>query len=310
MKASAIAILFLLFATSVALANVSPSSIDITLPPGESFVTDVDVSTDEISQKLDIVFVIDDTGSMGNEIASIKAGATAFMNSLDGVSDAQFGIVSFDDPASDTVFHHDLSDDFASVQTSLNSIVASGGGDCPEFAISGLSVAANDMTWRPGSERIIFLITDAGVKDANIPANNLLDTTATLVAEGIAVNTLAHVSGCNYSDPIYQGIADATGGEARYGLTASDNPIDEMVDILDPTVTVVPTPVGCEPLVITFDPTEQTVNSGDTAIFEMTILAPLTPFDTVTCTVEMRDEDGLVLDTLPISVASNGPPHG
>jgi len=303
MKRSFIAILFLLFTISTAIADVTPPGVDIKLCPGNNSVIGLDVLTN--NQKLDVVFVIDDTGSMGNEINSIKAGAVTLMTDLQAVSDAHFGVVSFDDPAWRTVFHHDLSGDTTSVSTALNLIVASGGGDCPEYAISGLSVAANDMSWRPNSQRIIFLITDAGVKDANDPEDNLTDTIALMNIQGITANVLVHLSGCPNTNSIFQQIADDTGGELVTGLTHLDDPVDTMQDMLDTqtgTATVVPVPQACGPLIIGIVPSEVTVQRGDPASFVMTISAPSTPFSTVVCAVEMQEENGLMFDTLPIRV--------
>jgi len=313
MKRALIALLLLCIPT-FALSQVSPSIVDISLAPGDSVEVALDVSTASAPLVLDVVFVIDDTGSMGNEIAAIKAGASTFMTDIQAVADAQFGVVSFDDPAADTVLHHNLSDDVASVQAALNPIVASGGGDCPEFAISGISTAADQMTWRANSERIIFLVTDAGVKDANIPANNLIDTLATLDAEGITVNTLAYRSGCNFGDPTYDELADETGGVVESGLLSTDDPLTFMLDILAlnlSTTTVIPTPQSCAPLTITTAPAESTVDSGDTASFDQTILAPAGPFTTVSCTVEMLNQNGLVIGTQSVTVepADNLPPE-
>jgi hypothetical protein len=72
------------------------------------------------------------------------------------------------------------------------------------------------------------------VKDENIPVNNLVDTTATLVAENIIVNTLAYRSGCNFEDPIYEELAADTVGVLESGLSESlgDDPLTIMRDML------------------------------------------------------------------------------
>lgn len=49
--------------------------------------------------KLDVVFVIDDTGSMRNEIAATQAEVISFKAELDAIADTRFGLVRFDDPA-------------------------------------------------------------------------------------------------------------------------------------------------------------------------------------------------------------------
>jgi len=194
---------------------------------------------------LDVVLVIDDTGSMANEISSIQSGMASFMGSLTSDYDAQIGVVSFDDPA--IMLWTTLSSDVGTVQLSVNSIFAAGGGDCPEYSITGIRTGADAaMGWRSGSYRQMFLFTDAGAKDVNIPANNLVDTQAQLISSGISLHAMSFVSSCNYLDPVYGDLAAATGGTAQYGLqTITTDPLDSALSIIYASVpTVVPVPAA------------------------------------------------------------------
>jgi carbonic anhydrase/acetyltransferase-like protein (isoleucine patch superfamily) len=191
---------------------------------------------------LDIVFVIDNTGDLYGELPAIKADVGAFMNSFAPETDVQFGVVTFNDPSTD--FLTDLTD--ASLANSaLGSITTGGGGDCEEYAITGLSTAADGTTWWQDSERVIFLITSADAKDVDDPASNLTDTIATLQADGITVNTVTYISGCNYPGykniytghaapfQVYQDIADATGGVEQHFLFWDDDLLAVMNTMMD-----------------------------------------------------------------------------
>jgi hypothetical protein len=65
------------------------------------------------------------------------------------------------------------------------------------------------------------------------------------------------------------------------------------VDTMD--ITVIPTPVGCDPLNVTFDPTSDMVASGEEASFTETIAVPddsALAGQEIDCTVEFHDEYG------------------
>ncbi|XP_013171391.1 PREDICTED: hemicentin-2-like [Papilio xuthus] len=108
-----------------------------------------------------LIFVIDRTSSMSKDIKNV-------LKSADGLFDAvvnsnqsdvdNFIIVTFGDPGFEVRIITDKRDEFKS---SLRSLRAKGGDDCPEMAMSGIELGL--QRGRPYSYLIVF--TDAAAKD-------------------------------------------------------------------------------------------------------------------------------------------------
>jgi hypothetical protein len=123
-------------------------------------------STYTASNKADIMFVVDATGSMCDEIEYLK---TEVMNVIESVKSNKPGI-SFNTAS---VFYRDEGDDFVTrfspfttnIETTVNYIKnqsCGGGGDFPEAVHEALKVAIEDQQWSDNAiTRIIFLVLDA-----------------------------------------------------------------------------------------------------------------------------------------------------
>lgn len=127
----------------------------------------------------DFALVVDVTGSMGDDIAAVKAQGASIINALfnNNRTDARIGIVTFRDTTigepSAVVLPFTDQDQFAdrksAALTALNSLSVSGGGDFPETAFDGLLTALDGRMgqWRPGAgTHRIALFTDATAKDS------------------------------------------------------------------------------------------------------------------------------------------------
>jgi hypothetical protein len=117
---------------------------------------------------LDIAFLLDATGSMGDEIDKIKAtvdGVAARIEQLPGSSQPRFGLVAYQDVGDNFVTK---AWDFAGVREfsqNLSGVSALGGGDDPEAVNAGLRDAINLQGWADNSTgrrlRMIVLVGDA-----------------------------------------------------------------------------------------------------------------------------------------------------
>lgn len=118
---------------------------------------------------MDIVFVVDTTGSMGAAIQNVSNALPTIIATAEYVScDLQLGLVTFGD---EVVVNHQLTTDFAAVQASITGLTANGGSLAAEASdealleiISGSSgCAVNSWTsiFRPGATGVLVLITDA-----------------------------------------------------------------------------------------------------------------------------------------------------
>lgn len=126
---------------------------------------------------MDVVFVIDDTGSMSGAIINVQREAARLLDLIDEVSGGRFrlGLVTFKDRVD---VHHDLNADptpalkKAVVRAAILGLSASGGEEMPEASDEALNTVINRLraAGRPqsgdfngafrGQTRIIILITD------------------------------------------------------------------------------------------------------------------------------------------------------
>ena len=166
--------------------GLSPAFAQVNEPGvASSAALDEIFETHQVSEQcgdFDLVFAIDDTGSMFGAIANVKAGLTAIITQAENktAEDLRVGLITFKD---DVTVHHALTTDIATVNATLQTIVASGGGDGPEAsdmakanaiaASSGpITVDANaqvgvvngnfnvDWTNTADSGRVLVLVTD------------------------------------------------------------------------------------------------------------------------------------------------------
>lgn len=171
-------------------------------------------------QQLDIVLLLDATGSMANELAMLKADADeigALLATLPDNIDLQFGLVIYRDQGPDgSVQRFDLTDSWALFAENLSEVTAVGGGDYPENLNAGLHQAVTQINWRAEAERLLILLGDAPPKP-NIPDTVPYDETILIAAEkNITIFTIGS-DGLNASGiAIYQTIAARSNGRFTY----------------------------------------------------------------------------------------------
>ncbi len=116
---------------------------------------------------LDVVFVLDTTGSMSGELGEVQDRVRQLATSMTAARDGErlrFGIVAYRDRGDEYVtLPFDLSGDIAAAEAFLGSLRADGGGDGPEAVVAAVAAALWEMSWdrSDGVERQVFLIGDA-----------------------------------------------------------------------------------------------------------------------------------------------------
>lgn len=118
------------------------------------------------ANRLDVLILIDTTGSMNDEINELKQNINAIalqIGNLPAQPDLRVGMVTYRDWDDDYLTR--LYEFTASIEVfaeNLAVVDASGGGDYPEDLNSGLSQAIHDLSWRSEETvRLIFLVADA-----------------------------------------------------------------------------------------------------------------------------------------------------
>jgi Mg-chelatase subunit ChlD len=114
---------------------------------------------------LDILFIFDTTGSMGEEIHRLRATIELIHLNLTAMSTRpaiRFGMVLYKDTGDeyDTMVVP-LTSDLEKFSASLNLVEASGGGDTPEDLQAALESSLRDIEWNADGIRLGFIITDA-----------------------------------------------------------------------------------------------------------------------------------------------------
>ena len=179
---------------------------------------------------MDLVFVVDDTGSMFGAIDNIKTGIGTIIADADIASggDLQLALTSFKDvPETDA----DLPSAEPAVLAAVAALVAGGGAGGPEASDMALDTVVNGPAtcggdpfsagnWRPGAVKIAIMLTDnlpGGCDDNYTPGVD--DVHADLVANqasaaGIYISAIYNA---DFADPTVEGImmnyATTTGGQ-------------------------------------------------------------------------------------------------
>ena len=115
--------------------------------------------------KTQVMFILDTTGSMGDEITYLQKDFTSIAGEVGG-NDVTFSVNFYKDKGDDYVTScNDFTDDIKSVQKLLNKESASGGGDTPEAVAEILDETMNSTGWESDANKIAFLIFDAPPHD-------------------------------------------------------------------------------------------------------------------------------------------------
>jgi Mg-chelatase subunit ChlD len=116
--------------------------------------------------RLDLVFLVDATGSMGDEIDKLKRSLrsiAAQIARMPQAPDVCWGLVAYRDRG-DAFFVRtwDFTDRLDAFQDVLDRLQAAAGGDMPEALNEGLHAAVHRMSWRgDGATRMALLVADA-----------------------------------------------------------------------------------------------------------------------------------------------------
>ncbi len=181
--------------------------------------------------RFDVAFVIDTTGSMGDEIQVVKEKMKEIAAEVaQGTPPpaVRFGIVEYRDRGDVYVTQTtDLTYDVARLNERINSIIASGGGDAPESVAEGLRAAIHELSWEEGPVvRLAFVIGDAADHLYGDADYTLEDAARDASDLGLTFFTI----GCSGLDPTGEGqfvkLAYDTNGSFEY-LTYRQRYVDD-----------------------------------------------------------------------------------
>lgn len=184
----------------------SPVALQVGAPGGVSGPT-----------ALDVLFLLDATGSMGDEIDRLKAtidSVAAQVGGFESQPDVRFAMTLYRDQGDAFVSStFDFTGDIAAFRTALNDVVADGGGDYPEALEEGLASALSTPTWRDPTStvQLVFLVGDAPPHlDRQAPVE-YPTAVVDAVARGIKVFPIASSESDDQAEAVFRQIAAATG---------------------------------------------------------------------------------------------------
>ena len=126
----------------------------------------MDVNCGATSNEVEIAFLIDATGSMGDEINFIKRDLNKVMYASQNLYkdvNIKYGSVFYRDKTEDyTTKHKDFTNVLSEALVFIDEQFAKGGGDMPEALDAGLEVAVSKLSWSDNARtKILFVILDA-----------------------------------------------------------------------------------------------------------------------------------------------------
>ena len=202
--------------------------------------------------KVDVVFALDTTGSMGGLLDGAKKKIWSIANQIVSGQprpDVRIGLVGYRDKGDTYVTRrYDLTEDIDDIYAHLQRFRAQGGGDTPEHVNKALYEAVNKMKWREGQDvlRLVFLVGDAPPHEGRdgLYSTNLAKLAVT---KGITLNAVR----CGRSGSTahaWNRIAKLSGGmyasiRQDGGMVAVRTPVDERLKELNMELssTILPT---------------------------------------------------------------------
>ncbi len=167
-------------------------------------------------KKLDLMFVIDTTGSMGDEIAYLQKELEDVIKRVEE-QNANMPIrlsCNFYRDLEDeyVVRSNQFSEDIASQLILLNAEYASGGGDYEEAVELALEDAVNKHAWDDDSIKLMFMVLDAPPHNTDEVKAQLKSTITDAIAKGIRIIPIASSGVDKSTEFLLRTFAMTTGG--------------------------------------------------------------------------------------------------
>jgi Mg-chelatase subunit ChlD len=166
--------------------------------------------------RIDVVFAIDATGSMADEIQQVKQHLWSTANGIlqgDPQPDVRFGLVVYRDRQdAEHTRVVPLTRDVDAIHRELMNLQATGGGDLAEDVDAALQLAVDEMNWSDTGARMVFLIGDAPAKSYGVDRAALLERArrAEITFHTVQASGMTPAGGALFAQ-----IAQLTGGEAE-----------------------------------------------------------------------------------------------
>ncbi|SDZ72903.1 vWA domain-containing protein [Rubrimonas cliftonensis] len=185
LRTSLVTSVFVCMAGVASADSITPLTFSADLAVGESATISKTVVVNEgapTDALVDVHFLIDTSGSMSGEINAAKAAAAELFDGLKAsFGDVAAGVGVFsegsflppDGPLNGRSINQDLTTDTTTFTGAVNNVSLGnpdGGFDRPESGYTAIAQAGSNVSWRAGSNRFMFVFTDADGKGDSVGA--------------------------------------------------------------------------------------------------------------------------------------------
>ncbi|MBQ9383092.1 MAG: VWA domain-containing protein [Ruminiclostridium sp.] len=184
--------------------------------------------------QLDLMFMIDTTGSMGDELTYLQKELEDVIKRVNDATqaDIQLSVNFYRDEGDEYVVRpFEFTSDINTALKQLSAQCSDGGGDYPEAVIKALDNAVNDHQWRSDSEKLMFLVLDAP-PHLDDGKQNYARLVKAFAEKGIRVIPVASSGVDTATEYLLRSIALGTGG--TYTFLTNDSGIGN--SHLEPTI--------------------------------------------------------------------------
>lgn len=198
--------------------EVAVDGVTATARPGSPVTVEVDRPGGvDGPVPVDVMFLLDATGSMGDEIDQLKTSIDSVSAQIDALAsqpDVRFGMTLYRDQGDAfVVASYDFTDDVAEFRKALAEVQAGGGGDYPEAMEEGLAEALAKPAWRdPASTvQLTFLVADAPPQIGRDVPTTYAQSIRDAIGRGIKVFPVASSESDDQAEGAFRQVAQATG---------------------------------------------------------------------------------------------------
>ena len=165
-------------------------------------------------QKLDLMFVVDTTGSMGDELEYLKAEIADVINRISEKDISVRTSVNFyrDEGDEYVVKYHGFNTDSQGVQLIVTEQRADGGGDYEEAVHTALHNAVYEHAWEKDSVKVMFLVLDAPPHQRDADIATFSKAVKDAAAMGIRIVPVASSGVNKLTEGLLRAVALTTGG--------------------------------------------------------------------------------------------------
>lgn len=210
----------LLAGSALSIGAASAHNTTPTTPPAIGAITADPAAPQDVAKEsiIDVVFVLDTTGSMSGLIEGAKQKIWSIANTIATAQPRpviRMGLVAYRDRGDEYITKlTPLTDDLDTVYADLMKFVAAGGGDGPESVNQALHEGVMLQPWSddPNALKLIYLVGDAPPHMDYEQDTKYAESCSTAAAKGIIINTI-QCGSWSETTPYWQEIARLSEGE-------------------------------------------------------------------------------------------------